>query len=77
MAYDSPHGIIAAAVVVQAIVYTLVGLRFKARHQHGRKYHMADWLILIAAFLSTGLSIIQIYGTSIQPHGRGSSAHDG
>ena len=62
MAYDNPKGIIAAAAIVQAIVYIAVALRFKAHYKCGGKYHASDWLILLAAFLSTGLSIIQTYG---------------
>lgn len=66
MAYDSPHGLIAAAAIVQAMVYIVVALRFRTCYKHGRKYHTSDWLILLAAFLSTGLTIIQIYGTVLQ-----------
>lgn len=65
MAYDSPHGLIAAAAIVQAIVYTVVALRFEGRYRHGRKFHASDWLILLAAVLSTGLSVIQIYGGAV------------
>ncbi|KAF2008699.1 hypothetical protein BU24DRAFT_497874 [Aaosphaeria arxii CBS 175.79] len=65
MAYDNPPGLIAAAAIVQTIVYVVVALRFQTRHKHGRKYHPSDWLILLAAFLSTGLSIIQIYGSAV------------
>ena len=62
MAYDNPAGLIAAAVIGQVLVYLLVTLRFKTRYRHGRKFFAADWLILLAAILSTGLSTLQIHG---------------
>lgn len=66
MAYDSQkaNGQIAAAVIIQAIVYIVVGLRFMTRRKHADGYHVSDWLILLAAFLSTGLAALQIYGMS-------------
>ncbi|KAF1979319.1 hypothetical protein BU23DRAFT_434439, partial [Bimuria novae-zelandiae CBS 107.79] len=64
--YDNPDGLIAAPAIVQAIVYIVVALRFEARYKHGRKYFTSDWLIRLAAFLSTGLTIVQIHGTELQ-----------
>ena len=63
MAYDSPHGLIAAAVIVQTLVLLMIGARFVSHKMRGLKFHTSDYLIIVAGILSTALAIEQIYGT--------------
>jgi hypothetical protein len=62
MAYDNPHGLIAAAVVVQTLVLIMIGSRFVSHRKRGLSLSTSDWLIIAAGVLSTGLTIEQIYG---------------
>jgi hypothetical protein len=61
MSYDSPHGLIAAAVIVQTLVLAMVASRFVSHRMKGLKNHTSDWLITVAGVLSTALAIEQIY----------------
>jgi len=62
MAYDSPHGLIAAAVIVQTLVLIMLASRFVSHRKRGLTLHTSDWLIIAAGVLTTGLAIEQIYG---------------
>lgn len=61
MAYDNPDGLIAAAVIVQILVLGMVASRFVSHRMKGLKSHTSDYLIIVAATLSTALAIEQIY----------------
>ncbi|KAJ4351974.1 uncharacterized protein N0V89_007319 [Didymosphaeria variabile] len=61
MAYDSPHGLIAAAVIVQTLVLLMIASRFVSHKMKGLTLHTSDYLIIVAGFLSTALAIEQIY----------------
>lgn len=61
MAYDNPHGLIAAAVIVQTLVLLMIGSRFVSHKMKGLKLHTSDYLIIVAGLLSTALAIEQIY----------------
>jgi hypothetical protein len=61
MAYDNPHGLIAAAVIVQTLVLGMIILRFVSHKLEDLKIFTSDYLIVIAAILSTALAIEQIY----------------
>jgi hypothetical protein len=65
MAYDSPHGLIAAAVIVQMLVLVMLASRFVSHRKRGLTLHTSDWLIIAAGVLTTGLAIEQIYGMSL------------
>ena len=62
MAYDNPDGLIAAAVIVQALVLLMIGARFRSQRKRGLKMTISDYLIIAAAVLSTALAIEQVYG---------------
>lgn len=62
MAYDSPHGLIAAAVIVQTLVLGMIIARFVSHRKRGLSPHISDWLIVAAGLISTGLAIEQVYG---------------
>ena len=64
MAYDSPHGLIAAAVIVQVMVLGMIASRFVSHKMKGLKFSVSDYLIIVATILSTALAIEQIYCTS-------------
>ncbi|KAF2789755.1 hypothetical protein K505DRAFT_328021 [Melanomma pulvis-pyrius CBS 109.77] len=64
MAYDSPHGLIAAAVIVQTLVFVMIGSRFVSHRKRRLTLHTSDWLIIAAGVLSTALAIEQIYGAA-------------
>lgn len=61
MAYDNPHGLIAAAVIVQTLVLGMIILRFASHKTKGIKFHTSDCLIIVAGTLSTALAIEQLY----------------
>ncbi|KAL5371989.1 hypothetical protein DPSP01_013835 [Paraphaeosphaeria sporulosa] len=61
MAYDNPHGLIAAAVIVQVLVLLMIGSRFMSHKMKGLEFHTSDYLIIVAGILSTALAIEQIY----------------
>ena len=63
MAYDNPNGLIAAAVIVQTLVLLVIGARFRSQNKRGIKMRPSDYLIIVAAALSTALAIEQVYGT--------------
>jgi uncharacterized membrane protein YidH (DUF202 family) len=65
MAYDNPHGLIAAAVIVQTLVLGMTILRFVSHKLEDLKIFTSDYLIVIAAILSTALAIEQIYCTHV------------
>lgn len=60
--YNSPGGIIAAAVITQVLAVSAVGLRFYSRRQNGQKFITSDWLILAALLIGAGLAVMEIYG---------------
>ena len=61
MAYDNPHGLIAMAIIVQTLVLGVIVLRFVSRRRQDLKISTSDYLIVIAAILSTALAVEQIY----------------
>ncbi|KAL1596496.1 hypothetical protein SLS60_009143 [Paraconiothyrium brasiliense] len=61
MAYDNPHGLIAAAVIVQTLVLLMITSRFVSHRMKGLQLHTSDYLIIVAGLLSTALAIEQIY----------------
>lgn len=63
MAYDNPHGLIAAAVIVQTLALGMIMSRFASHKLEGLKFHVSDHLIIVAGVLSTALAIEQIYCT--------------
>jgi hypothetical protein len=63
MAYDNPDGLIAAAVIMEALVLLMIGSRFVSHRMNGIKMHISDYLIIVAGVLSTALAIEQIYCT--------------
>jgi hypothetical protein len=63
MAYDDPDGLIAAAVIMQALVLLMISSRFVSHRMNGIKIHTSDYLIIVAGILSTALAIEQIYCT--------------
>ncbi|ORY03052.1 hypothetical protein BCR34DRAFT_605379 [Clohesyomyces aquaticus] len=64
MAYDSPHGLIAAAVIVQTLVLIMISFRFVSHRKRGLGLFTSDWLIIAAGILSTGLAIEQVYAAA-------------
>lgn len=63
MAYDNPHGLIAAAVIVQTLALGMIISRFASHKQKGLKFHVSDYLVIVAGVLSTALAVEQIYFT--------------
>jgi hypothetical protein len=63
MAYDSPRGLIAAVVVMQAMVVLMIGSRCVSHKIKRLPFHTSDYLIIVAGILSTALAIEQIYCT--------------
>jgi hypothetical protein len=61
MAYDNPHGLIAAATIVQTLVLGMLVLRFASHKMEGLKFHTSDYLIIVPGILSTALATEQIY----------------
>jgi hypothetical protein len=61
MVYDSPGGLIAAAVIMQILVLLMIGSRIVSHNIKGPKSHPSDYLIIVASVLSTALAIEQIY----------------
>ncbi|KAF2438359.1 hypothetical protein P171DRAFT_159410 [Karstenula rhodostoma CBS 690.94] len=61
MAYDNPHGLIAAAVIVQTLVLLMIGSRFASHKMKALGFHTSDYLIIVAGILSTALGIEQVY----------------
>ncbi|PVH97400.1 hypothetical protein DM02DRAFT_658338 [Periconia macrospinosa] len=59
MAYDNPKGLIAAAVIGQALVYLFVALRFQTRYRHGRKFFY-QWGTFLNGVVVTGLVKISV-----------------
>lgn len=60
--YNSPGGIIAAAVITEVLAVSCVGLRFYSRRWKRQKITTSDWLILVALVIGTGLAVMEIYG---------------
>ena len=64
MAYDNPHGLIAAAVIVQTLVLSMIVSRFASHRIKGVKLYASDYFIIAAGLLSSALAIEKIYCTS-------------
>lgn len=65
MAYGNPKGIIAGSMVSELLATTCVGLRFYSRYRAKAHVIASDWVILAAVLIGTGLTVLEIYGTSI------------
>ncbi|KAF3043185.1 hypothetical protein E8E12_007615 [Didymella heteroderae] len=61
MAYDNPHGLIAAAVIVQTLVLSMIVSRFASHRIKGVKLYASDYFIIAAGLLSSALAIEKIY----------------
>jgi hypothetical protein len=59
---DHGPAILAIQVVMILLTVTSVALRFLARHLGTAKLWLDDWTILVAAFFSLGINIINIIG---------------
>lgn len=70
MAYNDPHGLIAAAVIVQILVLGMIGARFASHKMQGLRFHVSDYPIIVAGVLSTALAIEQIYCMRLITQGR-------
>ncbi|RYC57229.1 hypothetical protein CHU98_g8984 [Xylaria longipes] len=64
--YANPAGLIAGCVVLEVVAGVSVALRFITRRWKQQKVIHSDWLVLVAFIFGTGLTVLEIYGGTLE-----------